>query len=173
MKRLLLAAAALLVIAFAASPASAQYSPMFITVNPTTVPVGGTIVVTAGYFQPGSAVEIRVESDPVVLGSLVAQPDGVVTSPYALPLSVLVGSHVVFAKGPRLGTGIVTEVSAAITVIDANVSPASTTPVGATSAAGALPATGSDVGRYLTIGALLVLAGGLLVTANRKRLARR
>ena len=73
---------------------------------------------TAGYFEPGSNVEIRVESDPVVLGTLVARADGTVTSAYDLPLSVQIGSHIVYAKGPRLGTGVATEVGG-VGVLDA------------------------------------------------------
>jgi LPXTG-motif cell wall-anchored protein len=174
-KKLLFVAVTALILAFAAGPASAQYQPMFITVNPTTVPVGGTIVVTAGYFEPGSDVEIRVESDPVVLGTLVARADGTVTSPYALPLSVVVGQHVVFAKGPRLGTNVVTEVSAAITVIDANVSDDSiaTGPGAAGSNSGNLPRTGTDAGIFAAVGAALLVAGGLIVMSTRRRHAAR
>jgi LPXTG-motif cell wall-anchored protein len=168
MKRLFLLAAATLLIALASvTPASAQYQPMFCTVDPTVVPVGGTVTVTAGYFEPGSSVEIRVESDPVVLGSLVAAADGTVSGSYALPLSVTVGSHVVYAKGPRLGTNVVTEVSAAITVIDAGVSPASTAP--GASSSGGLPQTGVDPGLLVAIGAALLATGGLLVINHRNR----
>jgi len=173
MKRLLFVAAATVALLLAATwPASAQYQPMFITVDPTVVEVGGTIVVTAGYFEPGSDVQIRVESDPVVLGTLVADANGVVTSAYALPLSVQVGSHVVFALGPRLGTGVATEVSAAITVIDSDVGAGALTPT-TTSTSGSLPVTGAAVGGLLTTAAVLLAAGGLVITAKRKREAAR
>ena len=168
MKRLLLLATTLLAAALLAQPASAQYAPMFITVDPTTVRVGGTITVTAGYFEPGSDVEIRVESDPVVLGTLVADATGVVTSSYALPRSVEVGSHIVFARGPRLGTGVATEVSAAITVIDDGVSPTAITPT-TTARGGNLPATGRDVAVLITAAAALVAGGGLVVQLQRRR----
>ena len=174
MKRLLFVAAATVALLLAATwPASAQYQPMFITVDPTVVEVGGTIVVTAGYFEPGSDVQIRVESDPVVLGTLVADANGVVTSAYALPLSVQVGSHVVFALGPRLGTGVATEVSAAITVIDSDVGAGALTPTTTTSTSGSLPVTGAAVGGLLTTAAVLLAAGGLVITAKRKREAAR
>jgi LPXTG-motif cell wall-anchored protein len=174
MRRLLLAATALLALALLAlvpQPASAQYSPMFITVDPTVVEVGGTITVRAGYFEPGSDVQIRVESDPVVLGTLVADASGVVTSSFALPLSVGIGSHVVFALGPRLGTGVATEVSAAITVIDASVSPTAVVP--GPGSTGSLPATGRDLSLLLTVGAALVVGGGLAIQVTRRRSTRR
>jgi len=167
MKRLLLAASALLAVTLLAQPASAQYAPMFITVDPTVVEVGGTITVRAGYFEPGSDVQIRVESDPVVLGTLVADASGVVTSPFALPLSVGIGSHIVFALGPRLGTGVATEVSAAITVIDRAVSPAAVVP--GSGSTGSLPVTGRDLSLLLTVGAALVVGGGLAVQLTRRR----
>ena len=173
-KKLLFVAVTALILAFAAaSPASAQYQPMFITVDPIVVPVGGTITVTSGYFEPGTNVEIRVESDPFVLGTLVARADGTVTSPYALPLGVVVGQHTVFAKGTRIGTNITGEISTGITVIDADVSPQSVVPASGTTSSGSLPTTGTDAGIFAAVGAGLLVAGGLIVMSTRRRNAAR
>ena len=168
MKRLLLLATAVLVVAVTAvTPAAAQYRPMSCSVSPITIPAGGTFTITAAYFVPGSDVQIHVESDPVVLGSLVAQADGTASGSLVLPLGIAVGSHTIFATGTPLDAAPITEICSAITVIDAAVSPASATP--AVSGSGALPQTGNDPAALVAIAAALLTAGGLLLMNHRNR----
>lgn len=179
MKKLLFVAITALVLSVAALPASAQYNPMFITVNPTAVEScgtdTGTVTVNAGYFEPGSNVVVTLQSDPVTLGTVVAGATGTITATYNLPANVTAGSHSVTATGTSLETGLTESVTAAITVTipagcvsNQNVtsSTASTTTGG-----GNLPRTGGDFGIVAAVGAGLLVAGGLIVMANRKRSA--
>jgi LPXTG-motif cell wall-anchored protein len=174
-KKLLFVAMTAVVFGLATLPASAQYNPMFITVSPNAVTSCGTdtgeITVNAGYFEPGSTVTVTVQSDPVVLGTVVASETGTITVTYSLPVELVAGPHTVTATGPRLDNGVVETLSAGITVTipDACISPNTTTPTTTRTGGGSLPVTGSDNGKFLAVGAGLLVAGGLLVMATRKR----
>lgn len=174
MKKLLFLAVTAFVLGLATLPASAQYQPMFITVNPTAVTScgtdTGTVTVNAGYFEEGSNVVVTLQSDPVVLGTVVADAAGTINVTYSLPVGVTAGAHTVIATGPRADTGITESVSAAITVtVPAGcVSNQTLTPT-TTSGGGNLPVTGSDNGIFVAIGAGLLVAGGLLVMTTRRR----
>jgi len=176
-KKLLFLAVTAVVFGLATLPASAQYNPMFITVSPTAVEScgtdTGTITVNAGYFEPGSTVTVTLQSDPVVLGTVAASGTGTINATFNLPVGVTAGAHTVIASGPRLDTGVVDSVSAAITVTipSACISPSTLTPT-TQSGGGSLPVTGSDNGVFVAVGAGLLVAGGLLVMASRKRNAR-
>ena len=174
MKKLLFLAVTVIVASLGlAIPASAQYDPMYITVNPTAVTSCGTdtgqVTVAAGFFTPGSNVTVTLQSDPVVLGTVVADATGNIGATYNLPVGVEAGSHTIVVTGPRLGTNVSESVSAAITVtIPAGcVSNVTVTPT--TTSSGGLPVTGSDNGIFIAVGAGLLVAGGLLVMATRKR----
>ena len=179
MKKLLFLAVTAVVFGLATLPASAQYNPMFITVSPTAVESCGTdtgqITVNAGYFEPGSTVTVTLQSDPVVLGTVAADASGTINVTYNLPVGVTAGAHTVIASGPRLDTGVVESVSAAITVTipSACISPSTLTPTTTQTGGGSLPVTGSDNSIFLVVGAGLLVAGGLLVMATRKRNAAR
>lgn len=182
MKKLFFVTIVAFVLGLAALPASAQYQPMFITVSPTAVTSCGTdsgqIVVNAGYFEAGSTVTVTVQSDPVVLGTVVASQTGTINATYNLPVGITAGAHTVFATGPRLDTGAIETISAAITVtIPAGcVSSGQVTqppPTSSTSStSGSLPVTGArDNGIFFAVAAGLLVAGGLLVMATRNRRA--
>src|SRR5690349_20605782 len=101
-------------------PAGAQYDPMYITVSPTAVlhcgASPGSVTVNAGYFTAGSNVTVVLTSDPVTLGTAVADAAGNINVTYALPASTTFGSHTVTATGPRKDTGVTSSIAAAITV---------------------------------------------------------
>jgi len=176
-KKLLFVAITVLALSIASLPASAQYQPMFITVSPTAVDScgtdTGTVTVDAGYFTPASSVVVTFGDGPVTLGSVVASATGTINATYNLPVGVTAGAHTVTATGTGLESGVAEAVSAQITVTipagcvsNRNVtsSTASTTTTG-----GNLPRTGSDFGIVPFIGAALLVAGGLIVMAARKR----
>lgn len=177
-KLLLIAVTAIVVVLGMAVPASAQYNPMYITATPLDVQhcstAPGSVTVTAGYFTPGSEVTITMQSDPVTLGTATADATGNITGTFVLPAATTQGQHTITATGARLGTGVSESVSAQITVTfpAGCVSNQTTTPT-TTTGGGSLPVTGSDNGMFVAIGAALLVAGGLLVMATRKRNAAR
>ena len=180
MKKLLFVAITALVLSVAALPATAQYDPMFITVTPTTVEScgtdTGTVAVNAGYFTPGTNVVVTLQSDPVTLGTVVATQAGTITATYNLPANITAGAHTVTATGTSRETGLTESVTAAITVTIpagcvSNQNVTSSTAAPATTGGGSLPRTGGDFGIVAAVGAVLLVAGGLIVMANRKRSA--
>jgi len=179
-KKLLFVAITVLALSIAALPASAQYQPMFITVSPTAVTScgtdTGTVTVDAGYFTPGSNVVVTLQSDPVTLGTVVASATGTINATYNLPVGVTAGAHTVTATGTGLESGVAEAVSAQITVTipagcvsNRNVTSSTASLASTTTTGGNLPRTGSDFGIVPFIGAALLVAGGLIVMAARKR----
>lgn len=179
MKKILFLMVTACVLALGAIPASAQYQPMFITVSPTAVTSCGTdtgqVTIDAGYFRPGSDVVVTLQSDPVTLGTAVANSTGVINATYNLPVGVVAGPHTVIATGARLDTGVTDSVSAAITVTipagcvaDQNLTSTRPSPGGVASS-GQLPTTGNNSQYIVMAAAALLVAGGLIVLATRKR----
>ena len=105
-------------------------------------------------FRPRKSVNLYVASDPVYLGSGVADDDGVVTIEGVIPDDLDAGEHSLALIDPETGDGFRQDVS--LETADAS---------------SALPATGSDSTPTMALGALFVLAGGgLAVVAKRRRL---
>ncbi len=178
MKKILFLMVTACVLALGAIPASAQYQPMFITTNPTAVTSCGTdtgqVTIDAGYFRAGSDVVVTLQSDPVTLGTAVANSAGVINATYSLPVGVTAGPHTVIATGTRLDTGVTDSVSAAITVTIpagcvSNQNVTTTPQPAAVGSSGQLPTTGGNSQYIVMAGAALLVAGGLIVLANRKR----
>lgn len=173
-KKLLFLAVTAFILGMATLPASAQYQPMFITVTPTAVPhcgaaEPGQVTINAGYFEAGSTVTVTLQSDPVTLGTTVASETGTIAATFALPADTTAGAHSVIATGPRADTGMTDSVSAAITVVTPAGCVSNITATPTTTGGGNLPVTGSDNGIFVAIGAGLLVAGGLLVMAARRR----
>jgi LPXTG-motif cell wall-anchored protein len=176
-KLLLMAVTAVVLVLGTAIPASAQYNPMYLTVSPNQVEhcstSPGTITVAAGYFEAGSTVTVTMQSDPVTLGTAVADAAGNISGTFILPAATTEGTHTVFATGTRLGTGVSETVSSQFTVVFPAGCVQTTQVTQTTPSSGNLPVTGSDNGMFIAVGACLLVAGGLLVMATRKRNAAR
>ncbi|GAA3589359.1 hypothetical protein GCM10022198_11560 [Klugiella xanthotipulae] len=118
----------------------------------------GTTQVAYGYgFQPGEVVTGVLHSEPIALGSQVADANGEVTFTIALPGTFELGSHSVILSGAFSG-----EVSETfmVTVADAPTTPAATP---------GLAVTGSDILMPLSGAFLLVAAGAWFLVAKRRR----
>jgi hexosaminidase len=137
-----------------------------VTASSSTCPIGATCAFSAQTFQPGSTVTFTLFSDPVVLGTAIANAQGVATLEATIP-AVDPGVHRIEASGIGLDGQPLT-VSLEINV------PAGTE-VGGTDVGGAvdLPRTGADNSLPLSQLALTAIAGGglLLLVANKRRSA--
>jgi Mg-chelatase subunit ChlD/lysophospholipase L1-like esterase len=119
--------------------------------DPISVPAGSTVVISTAGYAPGSQVLIIVRSQPRALASVTADDEGRVSAEVTLPDDLSRGDHLLVAQGftdegEYLLTGNPVEV--------ARMSPW-----------GGLGITG--------IGALLLMAGVLLLRAGRRLTARR
>ncbi|WP_162893073.1 choice-of-anchor G family protein [Microbacterium halotolerans] len=115
--------------------------------------------VAYGYgFEPGETVKGTMFSDPFALGSQVADDKGEVTFTWDVPAGTSIEAHTVELEGALSGT-----VSAEFDVV------ASATGTDDGDSDGGLAVTGADIGGFLPIAGILLLAGaGLLVATRRK-----
>ncbi|MET4053383.1 putative alpha-1,2-mannosidase [Frigoribacterium sp. PvP054] len=131
----------------------------------------GTVVPVDGDgFAPNETVALTLFSDPIALGTVTADADGIVRGSFTVPADATTGAHEVEALG---GTSQVA-VRVAFGVVD--VAPADTgaAPVRPGSYDGDLAYTGGTVGRPLDAGVLagILLAAGALalgIEAARRR----
>lgn len=125
---------------------------------------GGAVEVTGTGFKAGSEVKGYLHSDPILLGTLTADSAGVVSGAFTIPADAPAGSHTITLEGvdpsdsPRV-------LSLAVEVVAADAADAADvdgTP-------DALSFTGSTVAPLAAAGALLVVAGVVVVRFNRRR----
>ncbi|MCL2803898.1 MAG: Ig-like domain-containing protein [Micrococcales bacterium] len=126
--------------------------PAVALVHPTRY-VGEQQVASGINFQPGETVEAEMQSNPLKLGSKVADANGKVTWTFTIPQGTDLGTHSIVMTGPDSGT-----VSAQFQVIDRPAPPAK-----------ALPFTGTDVMKLAAVALLALLAGWWLILAARRR----
>src|SRR5262245_61924596 len=101
-RRSLLAMALVLGLVVAAVPADAQQYPPaanFLTVSDTTPFPGQTITISSGTYLPGTTVTITFFSQPVSLGSAIANSVGTVSVQGTIPADTPLGQHTVQASG--------------------------------------------------------------------------
>jgi LPXTG-motif cell wall-anchored protein len=136
----------------ATPPASGGSGAVNGSTSPPPVPAGSSGTVTGSGFAPGSGVTAVFYSDPIVLGTAVADGSGNVSFAVAFPN--VTGNHTVVLLGnDPSGNALVL-----------------TTPLTLTSSAGSgLPNTGSTQAGMLGIAALLVLAGLAIVVVHPRR----
>jgi LPXTG-motif cell wall-anchored protein len=141
--------------------------------TPTTVFPGDPIAVNATGFKPGSNVVITLESDPVNLGSYVADSAGKIATNVVVPADFPAGAHTLKLTGTDIA-GAVLVLSTGVTVAS-RIQPAPTTAAPTTVAAattGTLPTTGSSFTEPALAGAaVLVLGGSIVLLAARRRRA--
>jgi LPXTG-motif cell wall-anchored protein len=137
--------------------------------SPTTVAPGGTIAVSASGFKPGTNVVITLESDPVNLGTFVADSFGNIAANVRVPADFPAGPHTLKLTGTDIA-GAVLVLSTGITV--ASQIQVTTTVAAAVTTFSTLPATGTSFTTpALVVGGALVLLGAVAIVAARRRRA--
>lgn len=141
-----------------------------ISVAAGSVNAGGEIAVAGENFTPGESVAFELHSDPIALGSLVADGDGRLNGTLRIPASAPVGPHTLVAVGAEsaIEASVALQVAAA-TGAGTGTGSTTTPPVRGAAVTG-LASTGSDVpGGILVAGLFLALCGGVLL---RRRAAK-
>lgn len=136
------------------------------TPKAATVP-GQTMDLVADGFQPGETVAFYVHSDPVYLGTAVADADGIARLTATIPADLPVGAHTVIATGGTSGRWAQLAIELAVP----GATPTATTPTVASDQI--LATTGAGSGSALA-GAWLLLAvgAGLVLVVRRLRTVR-
>ncbi len=142
-----------------------------ILASPLTVFAGESIAVEASGFAPGSTVAITLESDPVNLGTFVADSAGRLAASVVVPTDFPAGAHTLKLTGTDIA-GAVLVLSTGITVasrIQVAPTPAPA-PAAPAPAATTRPQTGSPVaGPALAAGALMLAGAASVAVARRRR----
>lgn len=116
-----------------------------ITFGQPEVAPGATQSATASGFTAGETVSAVLHSEPVSVGTFIADAEGVVSAQFIVPLATPEGTHRLVLTGQT--STVVAEGSFAV----ASASPAAVF--------GALAATGTDANRWALSGLLLLVAG--------------
>ncbi|POH59237.1 GDSL-type esterase/lipase family protein [Arthrobacter glacialis] len=164
------------------APTSAPSAPVVgeptVSLSGTSAVAGGELTMTGSNFKPGTTATFTLHSDPVVLGTAVVAPNGVVTLTAKLPTAVPAGVHTLIITGTD-ANGETAETSAELTVAAAvgtasatGASTASTTMAGNQSvshqAGNNLATTGAGTTPFLLGGLAVLLAGALSVVSRRR-----
>ncbi len=161
LRALIAAFAGVMALMVLAPAAHAQYPPSgtITLISPVVNPGDSDEVVLTGC-APGAEATFEIEGVEVI-GSAVANAEGVAEIPFTVPSDLAPGTYTVTGRclAPD-GEELV--VSTTLTVVEPGVTPI-------TPGTGTLPRTGSDYTALLRVGALLVLAGGLFAIVARKR----
>lgn len=151
-------------------------APPGIEVNKDVLRPGDSLYVTGAGFAPGSSVDITIESTPVLLGTVTADPSGAVASTVQIPTTIAAGVHTIKLTGQTVGGAVLVQ-SQQITIASVVSNSPTTTPVnpspvvtGGIPIAAELPATGGVPWQTVSFG--LVLIGVGLVLVGRERAQR-
>ena len=134
--------------------------PPSVTVSTPRAERGEEIVVKGEYFIPGEEVLLELHSDPIGLGTVLADAEGTFAVTVTVPRNAEFGPHDIVATG--LDSGLVG--SAPLEVYEPAASPGNGTPE-----SDVLSGTGAELAvGTLVIGILLLAVGGCLVTWRRR-----
>lgn len=145
-----------------------------VTLSTSEVVAGGTVDVTVTGGTPGLATEVWLNSEPVLLSSLVLDADGAGTLTVTIPLATAAGEHTIRVVGDGL------DVSAPLTVLAADGAaggPGDGSGGGSADGSVGGSAGGSDRGLAQTGGdviglvllAVLAVVGGAVLVVRRRR----
>jgi LPXTG-motif cell wall-anchored protein len=118
---------------------------------------GDTVTFVGTGFPPGLSVPLAVNGETI--GAPVSDSEGDFTFSYTIPADLAPGTQLTFSA--TCGAFVLTQV---VTITATGVTPTTVAPGGQP-----LPVTGSDSGWLLRAGLALIVAGGLVVLAVRRR----
>jgi hypothetical protein len=155
-------------LAFAASSSAAPYSnPATCSTNTSNPAVGGTVVLSCTGFGGNDTVDITLHTVTYSLGSATTDTNGAFTKTLQLPAGVS-GPHTIVAFDPTTGQSA----SVAITIgSSGGTSGGGTSSGGGSSSGGGLSNTGVAVIGIGALGVVLLVGGGLMLLAGRRRKA--
>ncbi len=127
--------------------------PPTVTVSSPSVVAGGEVTLRAAGFDGNEPVDITLYSDPIFLGSVVADAAGAVSTTVSIPADLEPGAHRIELVGRVSGRAASVSVEVLADGADAGVT---------------LPATGRPTGSEVGVALLLLLVGAALVGSRRR-----
>jgi LPXTG-motif cell wall-anchored protein len=164
----LIAAVALAIVAMAAPAGAQQYPPAVnsLTISDTTPTPGQTVTIEGRTFATGSTATVTLFSEPVGLGSAIADAAGVFALQATIPADTPLGHHTITAQGTA-PDGSPLSLSVSLTVVPAQAG------AGAGNGNGngnGLPRTGNDSSIPLAkLGLGMLAIGGIATAIAAKR----
>ncbi|SDU78719.1 sialidase-1 [Arcanobacterium phocae] len=134
-----------------------------VAISSDSIEPGSDVVFTATGFQPGEEITFSVHSNPVVVGSVKANPQGIATITWHVPTDFVVGNHHVEARGKKVVA------TAELTVVSGNKkAPQEPQKVAAIKNENVLAKTGAQVVISAGIVVLLLSLGSASLAARRR-----
>lgn len=140
-----------------------------LTLSAGSIRAGKDITVSGTGFTPGAVITFELHSDPITLGTLTADADGVLQGALRIPATAPAGAHTLVALS---GTTVLASTPLTVTAAAGTggqtgggvASPGG----GAATPGGQLATTGADAPvALLALGVILAMMGGLLVRRRR------
>lgn len=175
LRRMLLGA--LILVGLCAAPAAAEYSPSLVT--PTQVLSGGVVSVSGSGCEPQQAITLTVYPEttetlaghpttaPIISVDTVADDQGNFSLDISIPVGLAPGWYDIL--GPCQAKPAATRAAPTLYLVGRFLVVAPSTQPGATGNGTTLPRTGSDVEVLAQVGAGLLVAGGLVLVATKRR----
>jgi len=147
--------------------------PTAATIDKAVVEAGGELTVTGAGFLPGEQVQVWLHSEPQLMGVVVADAVGSVSSTFTVPTTAEVGTHHVELYGITSALRLISpDFSVVAATVPAAAAAAATPPARSstptTAATGTLPVTGGSV-VLVVVGTALLALGLVLAGATRRR----
>ncbi|WP_334152428.1 MSCRAMM family protein [Microbacterium sp.] len=124
-----------------------------------SVRAGGDIAISGTGFAPGEKISFELHSDPIALGSLTADAQGVLKGSLRIPVSAPVGAHTLVALNAQ---------SVAVASAALQVTAASSQSTSGSATGDRLANTGSEAPTFAAMMALGLLAAGLVLARRRR-----
>ncbi|HMK12372.1 MAG TPA: prenyltransferase/squalene oxidase repeat-containing protein, partial [Acidimicrobiales bacterium] len=155
-----------------------------ITISTDSAKPGDTVAVGGNGFSPNELVRITLFSDPVILGTVSADANGLASFTFIVPVSTPAGAHQVEMVGQTsnkslsialqvTGSTTTTTSTTSTTIAGATTTAATgeatTVPTTTPAASGELPRTGDDATRSLPVALVLIVCGLVLVAVASRR----
>ncbi|MFJ2534398.1 MSCRAMM family protein [Microbacterium maritypicum] len=136
-----------------------------LTLSAGSIRAGKDITISGTGFAPGATIAFELHSDPITLGTLTADADGVLQGTLRIPASAPTGAHTLVALS---GTTVLASTALTVTAAAGTGTGSGGQTGGATAPGGGLASTGADAPiAIVAIGVLLAVMGGMLVRRRR------
>ncbi|MCS5718422.1 lamin tail domain-containing protein [Herbiconiux sp. CPCC 205763] len=137
-----------------------------VTATPSTVKAGGTTTIEAKGLVAGTRYAVVLHSDPVTLGSVVADAEGTLTlEDVVIPAATVVGAHTITVAASSDPATVIASAQLTVTAAASTTGPAST---GGTTGTAALASTGAEPLPWVAVSSVLLLLGAGLVLMRRR-----
>jgi LPXTG-motif cell wall-anchored protein len=140
-----------------------------LTLSAGSIRAGKDITVSGTGFAPGATIAFELHSDPIALGTLTADADGVLQGTLRIPATAPAGAHTLVAlSGSTVLASTALTVTAAAGTGGQTGGGVASPGGGAATPGGQLATTGADAPvALLALGVLLAVMGGMLVRRRR------